>query len=208
MKSIKVLLSLLAILIASTLTKPASALPASCYQYTSVDGFDSPSDWSPWNGSQFGTIIVGPAPGYGAHSGNTADVMIFPWFEPTGGFLLTDKVFTPTTDLDPNLTTRFPSRGCPVAIPPVPTGTLLYCSAYIWIKPLGGANGFFQLLASDYTYLATASFNFAPSTTWQKVSIVDSLNCQTTMVVRVGISRTSSSSVSMVADDLDIVWAY
>lgn len=204
MKHIKILLI---VLLSLFLVRPASALPASCYQYTAYDGFDSPDQWSPWNASQSGMILTGPAPGYGALSGNTADVFTFPWFEPSGSFLITDKVFDSTSSIDHNLTTRFPSRGCPHAIPFNPSGPLLYCSDSIWIKPLGGANGSFQLLATDYSYLESRSFNLPASTNWTEITIVNSLRCQNTMIVRVGISRTSSSA-QMVADDVNITWAY
>lgn len=208
MKSTKFFLFLLATLVALSLPRPASALPAWCYQYTVYDGFDSPGFWSPWNDSVSGTILTGPAPGFGALSGNTADVFSFPRSEPDGGFLLTDRTVNSTTSIDRNLDARFASRGCPRAIPFSPSSRLLFCSATIWIKPLGGANGFFQLLGTDYTYLATASFNLAASTTWTEVTIPGNVACQDTMIVRVGINRTSSSSGSMVADDIDINWNY
>jgi hypothetical protein len=208
MKSTKSFLSLIVALAACLLARPASALPASCYQYTAYDGFDTPSFWSPWNDSVSGTILTGPAPGYGALSGNTADVFTFPHSEPNGGFLLTDRTVNSTTSIDHNLTTRFPSRGCPHDIPFNPSSRLLYCSATVWIKPLGGANGFFQLLGTDYTYLATASFNLAASTAWTEITVPGNVSCQDTMIVRLGINRTSTSSASMVADDIDITWAY
>lgn len=208
MKPTKALLSLLAVLLAFALSRQASALPASCYQYTAYDGFDAPGLWSPWNDSVSGTILTGPAPGYGALSGTTADVFTFPHSEPNGGFLLTDRVFDSTSSINHNLTTRHNSRGCPIAIPFNPSGPLLYCSASVWIKPLGGANGFFQLLGTDFTYLASQSFSLPASTTWTQISIVDSLACRATMIVRVGINRTSVSSAQMVADDIDITWAY
>jgi hypothetical protein len=208
MKKIIVVLLLLFTFSFAKLTS-AQSLPAACFSYSAVDNFESTSaNWSPWNNSITGSIVIGDVSGAGARSGFNAIRMTFGSTEPNGSFLVVDSVFDSTTSIDPTLSTRYPSRGCPTHIPYFPSGTLKYCSADIFIKPIHGAVGLFELIdPNTYIILAQKSFSYSPSTTWFDISIPNTTSCESNMVVRVEMDRNSSSNM-MLADDLTITWHY
>lgn len=200
---------------ASLFAKPASALPAWCFQYTSQDSIEGSgaANWWSWGSSNTGVVVIGPTSA--SHWGTSAIRMSFATSEPTGSFLIADRLFDYTTMIDTSLNVRHNRFGCDPVMPTNPPAPsvkpLRFCSASIWVLPSGGkgSNGSLTLLTPDYFIVATANFNFPNSSsgTWQKVSIASTEACQSYMVARVGINRTSTS-IAAVFDDLEVIWDY
>lgn len=209
MKNLTLVLGLFLLLLSPT--AHAQTLPASCYDYIYTNGFEgsSAANWHPWNNSSTGDIYLGATSS--ARSGSKAALFSFAHSEPVGvgSFLLIDK----EVDVVGNTSaTRLPRYGCAHVIPQPPVGHPRYCSASVWIKPADqGATGSLELLdAATYSYVTIKPFSFIGSGggAWINVTTDTSLTCKRTMIVRIVLSRSTSSSTAMAVDDLRVDWNY
>jgi hypothetical protein len=179
-----------------------------CWKYTSQDGFETNTaqDWWIWGSANSGVAEIKTSNAGSVRSGTGGLFLSFGTSEPNGSYLIADRY------IDRNLLvkTQTLKPGCTVPKPTAST-RLRYCSASIWVRPSAqkGVNGSFQLLSTNYFYLAVQDFDFPASSTgqWQQVTIANTYACQDAMIIRVGINRTSSS-IASVMDDVEIVWAY
>jgi hypothetical protein len=177
-----------------------------CYIYNLFDGFEgtSASQWSPWNASSTGAIKLGMTGS--ARTGSSAALLSFNRREPIGGFLLIDKLLNVNNS---STSSRIPRHGC-LTVPWPPVGQPKYCSASVWIKPAaGGASGAVQLIdPSSWAYLASKSFNYVGSGSWVNVATDVVSGCGREVVARIVLSRDTTTSEAMVADDVQITWYF
>lgn len=200
---------LLFLLLTLTLPSPASAQSSAvCHTYSLTDGFEgsSASLWSPWNASQTGGIRLGETSS--ARRGSSAALLNLSKREPVGGFVLIDKLFNVGQATSAK---RLPHYGCEEPAWPPPSGPTKYCQASAWILPAGaGAAGQVQIIDPDtWTYRTSQSFNVVGRPGWTKVSTPASTGfCDRDVVVRVVLSRDSTTSEAAAVDDVTVTWFF